>query len=341
MASRAVRERLSKDVSLWLADGLIPADTHALLRERYDAGSFGLGQAVKSIGVAGGLLAFFGLLGLVAATTQSLVFAGFMLMATGCGLTAVGIHLSADKLARHTGTSRSLLLLGVVSTGLGLGILLNGMHVDDRSLPVFAGALLLGPLAFLAYRFNNNFVLILALMVFFHWIGSWSGMLGRSTYALEIQDPRIMCLAALGVIVFGVYHERKLQTQTGRFFVAYETLGLIYLNLSLLILSIEADWRWSHSRADSQTFWVVLFFCAALAQIMAGARLHNSLFTSFGVTVFSINLFTRYFERYWHSLNAGTFLFLGGVGLVVVGFACELLLRQLQRQAAQPVQART
>jgi hypothetical protein len=330
MANRAVRERLAKDVGLWLADGLIPADVHALLRQRYDAGGYGIGQAIKSLGVAGGLLAFFGLLGLVAAISRSQLFAALLLMGAGCGLTALGIRLSVDKLARYTSSSKSLLMLGVVCTGLGIGVALDGMGIKNESAIVLTGAVLLIPVALLAYAYANTFLLILGLLIFFHWVGSWTTMFGRAAYVFEVQDPRLMAMAALVVIGLGVYHERMLQNQTGRFFMAYETLGLIYLNLSLLILSLRFQSRWG-----PQELWVWVLFVAAIAQIVAGARLHNPLFTGFGVTTFGVNVFTRYFEGYWGRLHTGTFFLLGGLALFVAGFALEILLRQLQRQEAR------
>lgn len=44
------------------------------------------------------------------------------------------------------------------------------------------------PVAFaLAYRFENGFLLVLAILGVFHWLGSWHSMIGRSTYAFDIQ----------------------------------------------------------------------------------------------------------------------------------------------------------
>jgi hypothetical protein len=328
MANRAVRKRLAQDVSAWLADGLIPAETCAVLSQRYGAGDFGIAQAIKSIGIAGGLIAFFGLLGLVAAISRSQGFAALLLLGTGCGLTAVGIRLSTDRLARYTSSSKAVLMLGVVSAALGIGVGFNGMGISNQSVILLTGAIVLVPLVILAYSYANSFLLILALILFFHWVGSWTSMLGRSTYEIDIQDPRVMTLAALSVIVLGIYHERNLRSETGRFFQAYETLGLIYLNLSMLILSIESNPRWG-----PEEFWVLALFGAAVAQIVAGARLHNPLFSGFGVTTFAVNVFTRYFESFWHRLHTGTFFFLGGLGLFTAGFAFEILLRQWQRKA--------
>jgi len=306
---------------------LIPKETHDLLRERYAVAGFDLGQTIKTIGIAGGLFAFFGLLGLVGALSRSLIFAALLLAAVGCALMAAGLRLAADKLDRYATSSKSLLLLGAVAAGFGVGIGVYEMGVRDQTV-FLTGAIELIPLFYLAYRYSNQFLLVISLIGFFHWVGSWTSMFGRSGYEVDVQDPRLMALIAVGAVVVGVYHERNLRRQTGRFFQAYETLGLIYLNLSLLILSIEHHWR-----GPEEATWALVLFAAAIAQIVAGARLHNSLITGFGVTAFAVNLFTRYYETFWDRMSMGVFFLAGGLGLFLAGFACEVVLRQFQRAA--------
>jgi hypothetical protein len=328
MANSAVRERLAQDVNAWLADGLVPSDTHELLRRRYAARNFGLGQVVKSLGVAGGLFAAFGLMGLVAAIAGSKIFAGILLVAVGAALTAGGIWLSLDEMGRYSISSKTVLMLGVVMAVLGIGVVLDAMKLNSNQNVFFTGLLALVPIGILAYRFRNTFLLVLGLIAFFHWVGTWNEMWGRSTYEIWIEDPHLMCLAALGSVAVGIYHERRLQDRTGRFFQAYETMGLIYLNLSLLILSIDFGVGWGQPAV-----WIAILTLVSLAQIVAGARLHNPLLTSFGVTTFAVNAFTRYYEVFWNRLHTGIFFLLGGLALFGVGMGCELILRRQEESA--------
>jgi hypothetical protein len=329
VANRAVRERLAQDVSGWLADGLIPKATHDLLRQRYGASDFGLAQAIKSFGVAGGIIAFFGLLGMVAAISGSRLVTGFLLLAAGAALTAAGIRLSIDKLGRFAASSRAVLMLGVVTAALGIGALVSGVGIKDQAAVFLIGILVLGPVGILAYRFGNTSLLVLGLIGFFHWIGTWTSMMGRSTYEIYIEDPRVMSLFALGAVVVGIYHEQNLRAQTGRFYQAYQTLGLIYLNLSLLILTIDFRTGWG-----SASGWIAVLAAAAIGQIVAGARLPNPLLTGFGVTSFALNIYTRYYETFWNHMHTGVFFLLGGLSLFAAGMACEIVLRRSQQRAA-------
>lgn len=330
MASRAVRELLAQDIGLWLADGLVSQETRHVLSERYQAREFGIAKVIKSLGIAGGLLAFYGLLGMVAALSGSKVVEVFLLLAVGGAMTAWGIRLSIDPLGRYALSSKVVLMFGVVASAVGVGVGLNAAHFSGNQVVVATGPLILAPMGILAYRYRNNFLLVIGLITLFHWIGSWTGMLGRSTYAIDIQDPRSMSLAALAVVLAGVWHERELREQTGRFYQVYEAVGLVYLDLSLLILSIAPE----DFHAGHQTFWIVVLAAAAIGQIAAGARLHNPLLTGFGVTAFAINLYTRYYEQFWNRLHSGAFFLLGGASLFAAGVVFELILRRAQREAS-------
>ena len=329
MATETVRERLAQDIGLWLSDGLVSKATHDLLRRRYHSRAFGIAKAVKSLGVAGGIVAFFGMLGLVGATSGSQMFVAFLLFLAGASLTAAGIRLSNDRLDRYSASSKVLLFLGVVTATLGIGVAMNAARVDSQKIAFFTGIVVIVPAGSLAYRFKNSFLLYMALIALFHWVGSWTDMYGRSTYELAIDDPRLMTLAALAAVLLGVLHERVLRDQIGHFYQAYEVMGLIYLNLSLLILTIDPP-----GGRSEQALWIGLWFIAGLLQIVSGALQHNSLFTGFGVTAFAINAYTRYYENFWHHLHKGLFLLLGGAVLFVAGGVCEVALRRSQWRPA-------
>jgi hypothetical protein len=122
------------------------------------------------------------------------------------------------------------------------------------------------------------------------------------------------------VIGIGVWHEQALAETTGRFYAAYESLGLVYLNLSLLILSID-------SPSASVAPWVLLLTVAAIAQVVVGARLRNSLFVGFGVTFLFIDFFTRFYETFWNAWEKELFFLAIGLVTFAAGAACEYALR--------------
>ena len=313
----SLNARLLHDVALWQADGLIPAQTAARLRERYNLRGFGLGQVLRYLGIVGLVLVVFGILGMIAEASGSETAVAIILVTIGGGFFAGGVRMAHDELARYAWSSRVVLTVGTLALSGGTYLLLSDA-VGDRSV-IFAWGLLMVPaIGALAYICRITFLLSVALLGFFHWVGSWSSMWGRSTYVVSIQDPQLMAAVAVLVIGVGLWHEHALQERTGRFFVAYQWLGLLYLNLSLLILSI-----------DHPTPWALVLTAAAAAEIVVGARLHNRLILGFGVTFTFINGFTRFYETFWESTAKGTFFVVAGLLTLAAGYLCELALRRV------------
>lgn len=325
MASSSVRERLAQDVGQWLTDGLVDAATADLLRERWDQPGLGMAQIVKWLGYAGGLFALFGLFGLVAAMSGSQGVAALELAAVGGGLLWWGVRLAQDPRGRQIQSSKVVLALGYAAFAAGAGVGADAAGLKEAAALVAAGFVAL-PVAFgLAYAFRNTFLLVLGLISLYHWVGAGSSMVGRSTYALEVQDPRVMALAALLGAAFGAAHGRLVPSALPSFRSAWAALGLTYLNLSLLILTVTGH---------QQVAWIAVWALAGVGQIVAGARLQQAVFTGFGVTALAINLFTRYFERFWDQLDAGLFFLAGGALLFGVGLAVERQARQRAGEGA-------
>jgi uncharacterized membrane protein len=156
-------------------------------------------------------------------------------------------------------------------------------------------------------------------MGFFFWVGSWGSMSGRSSHEVEVDLPEILAFAALCVLGFGLWHERAFERRGSQFYVVYQALALLYLNGALLILSLND----THDVAA----YTLLVTVAAIAQIVVGAWLQNSLFLAFGITTAALDLVTRYFETYWDKLDRGAFFLAGGAVLFAFGYVFEQIAR--------------
>ncbi len=317
MLTQAVKQRLSDDVSVWLSDGLISAQQIVPLRQRYEARSFGLLGVVKYLGISGGVFCLFGLLGLVGAMVGSAAFGAALLISIGAGLIAAGLTLARDLRNQYAVSSRMVTAVGAVTAACGVAVACKALQASDNTVIVVTGLCCVPVFGYLAYRARDGFLLTLSVLSFFHWVGACESMFGRSTYEFEVDAPETMCLAALLVFAIGVWHQGH-QQRFLRFYVVYQTVALTYLNLSLLILSID----WHH---DTALPGVLVFTLAALAQIVVGARLQSALLTGFGVTAVALDLFTRYYEHFWAQLSLGSFLAIGGGILLTLGLGIEHL----------------
>ncbi|HOS93931.1 MAG TPA: hypothetical protein PLQ54_11500 [Armatimonadota bacterium] len=327
MTTRAVKQALADDISDWFADGVIEQKTLETLRERYQVEAFGVAGFVRYLGIAGGLIAFFGIMGMIAAMSNSVHFGAVVTAAVGCGLVWWGIRLAGDIRERYATSSKIVLTLGAVLWTSGMMLFAQAVGAPEDVLIMIAGTSI-PVMAVLAYKYHNSMLLLLSVASLFHWVGAWNGMLGRSTYGFHVQDPRAMSVFALLAFGVGVYHELRLADRTGRFYKVWESLGLLYLNMSLLILSI---WR---QTSEGELVWSLVLAAATVGQILLGARLHNGMIRGFGVVFFAINVFTRYHEAFWDRLELGSYLLLGGLVLLALGGCMEGIVRAVRMKGA-------
>jgi hypothetical protein len=304
-----VKERLAGDVAHWLADGVIDAATLRTLQARYDTPGFGLLTAVKYLGVSGGVLAGLGLVGLLTSLSGSEHVASVALALVSALLVWAGLQLARDAQARYVHSSKVVLALGVLGWAGAVGVGAHALGAGDDAIAFIVGLGVVPVTFVLAYREQNGLLLGLGVLALFHWIGSWSRMAGRGSYELGIDEPRLMAPAALAVLVLGLWHERR--GRPPRFHLVYQTLALLYLDLSLLIMSIYPH--------DLAPIGIALYTVAALGQVFLAARLKSPLIMGFGVTALAVDLFTRYFERMWDRMDQGLFFVVGGV--LLMGYA--------------------
>ena len=87
--------------------------------------------------------------------------------------------------------------------------------------------------------------------------------------------------------------------------------NLLYLFISLWILSIFGDYgdmtSWYQARHMELFHWSLLFGAAACAAIWLGVKDDDAMLRGYGLVFLGLNLYTRFFEWFWDSLNKGLF----------------------------------
>jgi len=312
------REVLTREVTDWHQQGLIDRPLLDALLPRYETQGRFLAALLKWIGLFALFQLGLAVLAAIAALAESALLAALLLAGVGVGLWRFGVQMATDLQRRHPFTGSVLVtasLAAAFGTFMLLNIALNG-DADGRSIPTIL--VLTGILSALtAYRYHLRWPLLLALLLLFHGLGAWHAYGGHGAYFANIQDERLMAVAALATILLGLWHERVLESGPLRrcagFGGLYLIFGLLYLNLSLWFLTLFGR----------PLDWVLIFTAAGIAQIVAGARLHDARFTGFGIVFLSIDLYTRFFEHFWDRLSAGTFFLIAGSLAMLLGYGFE------------------
>ena len=312
------REVLTREVTDWHQQGLIDRSLLDALLPRYETQGRFLAALLKWIGLFALFQLGLAVLAAIAALAESALLAALLLAGVAVGSWRFGVQMATDPQRRHPFTGSVLVtasLAAAFGTFMLLNIALNG-DADGRSIPTIL--VLTGILSALtAYRYHLRWPLLLALLLFFHGLGAWHAYGGHGAYFANIQDERLMAVAALATILLGLWHERVLESGPLRrcagFGGLYLIFGLLYLNLSLWFLTLFGR----------PLDWVLIFTAVGIAQIVAGARLHDARFTGFGIVFLSIDLYTRFFEHFWDRLSAGAFFLIAGSLAMLLGYGFE------------------
>ncbi len=326
--------KMAQEITDWENVGLINAEQAALLHQRYDPSPFKGTLFLKWLGLFAIFmlaLSFLGFIGTILASFSPL-FSTLCLMAVSYFVMHFGAKLAADKEQKHPFTGQALLTIGLI----GLYSSLSAIYLindGEQYSNVYGWFMLITSVVafFTAYHFHLRWPLLLALLMFFHGLGSMSEYWGGGGYYFNVQDPRTMSVVALLTIILGYWHEHELEATTFQrctgFGHLYIIFGLLYFNLSLWLLSLDYYGYEFHETQNATLLWVFLFTIGGIAQVVAGARLKDSRFTGFGIVFLGINLYTRFYEHFWDEMSKAAFFTAAGVIALVLAFVFEKQLK--------------
>lgn len=319
--SASFRGKMAQEISDWANVGLITDAQSELLHLRYDPAPFKGTIFLKWLGLFAVFMlgmSFLGFIGIILASFSPL-FSTLCLLAISYLTMHYGARLASDQEQKHPFTGQSLLTAGLIGLYASFVAIYYTSGGDRYSAGIHAWFMLLTSTAafFVAYHFRLRWPLLIALLMFYHGVGSMSEYWGNGAYFLSVQDPRLMSIVALLTIMFGYWHETDLEHNTLQQCVGfgglYMIMGLLYLNLSLWILSLYYE----------AFIWILVFTAAGIAQIVAGARFKDSRFTGFGIVFLGIDMYTRFYEFFWDSLSRAAFFSLAGLLAMGLGYAFE------------------
>ncbi len=333
---RIIRQELRQ----WLDDSLISQELYDSLSSRYREGSWDVSVIIRWALILGAIMLGIGLVSFFLAIIESMALVAIVLTLL-CGASYYfGLSMTSRAGGRYYPKSGNALIAVACLLLCGDIFVIASFFSEDSghwpSLLLIATALYFG----IAYLHKNTLVLVFALIGLATWFGTESGyMSGWGAYFLGLNYPMRFALVSPFVVLFGYLHQRlRLFDAPESFVKAYYSIGLLYVNLSLWIMSIFGNYGdidiW---RSASQ--WELLVFSliwgiADVVILVIGSRFQNRMFTGYAIVFLILNLYTRYFEFFWDEMHKSLFfIVLGGLS-IAVGLAFERRLKAAQRPRA-------
>ena len=243
-------------------------------------------------------------------------------------LAAALFFLGLQRRARHPAkifSNEAVFFLGVLAVAAAITFLGKAIGSGSRhfSLLIMLAALVY---AALGLWLPSKLVWWFALVSLGSWFGTETGYVsGWGAYWLGMNYP--LRFVFFGLLILGVSFGLKFSSRFRDFFTVTLVMGLLYLFISLWILSIFGNYgemiRWSRAGKFELFSWSLLFGGAALAAIFFGLRYDDAIARGFGITFLFINLYTKYFEYLWNSLHKAIFFGLLGISFWYLGTRAE------------------
>jgi uncharacterized membrane protein len=171
-----------------------------------------------------------------------------------------------------------------------------------------------------------------ALIILGGWLGAQVGYIsGGGAYYFGMHSPIKFTLLGLVLIYASSSYITVLNTNISQFNTITLVFGLLYLFMSLWIMSIfgmhiDEKYNWQKPRKIQLFFWSLMFGLAAGIAIFHGSRYNNNIARRFGITFLAINIFTKYCENFWNTLYKSVFFGIIGLVLFIIGWNIENIL---------------
>lgn len=322
-----------KELLTWLEDGLISEELHQSLSAKYRVTSWDLTIIIRWTLIFGAVMLGIGLITFISVIIESLVFVAFILsLLVGLGY-YFGFQLTNLQYPHYYPKTGNALIavacLLVCADIFVIGDLLSTGSGHWSLLLFFTMLLYFG----IAYLKRNTLVLVFALLGLATWFGTESGYIsGWGVYFLGLNYPMRFAVVSPFVVLIGYLHQYFRARVPESFIKTYYALGLLYINLSLWIMSIFGNYgnidEWHNAKQVELLVFAILWGVADVIIFLIGAKFHNKMFSGYASVFLILNLYTRYFEYFWNEMDKALFfIVLGGIS-IGVGLYFEQRLKQ-------------
>jgi hypothetical protein len=179
---------------------------------------------------------------------------------------------------------------------------------------------------FLAWRMDSRLIWLFALVSLGSWFGTETGYQTQwSHYFLGMNYP--LRFVAFGVLLVAACHFLRNSKWFGDFWELTYVVGLLYLFLSLWLLSIFGNYgtidSWWKVKQISLFYWGIISLAVAGGFMLYGLKSKDSIAREFGITFVLIFIYTKYFEYFWDSTNHTLFFAILAVSFWLIGRKAE------------------
>lgn len=313
-----------KEIEEWYNQDIIEKRLYNHLSSMYQENEWDFTTIIKWTLIIGAVMISIGLISFISLVVQSIVFVILILSTMFFLGYYYGFKLKkVDFKYYYPKTGNALIAISSLLLGADI-FAINRFIFNEGIYWTILIALISIIYLFIAYFKENTLILVFSLLGFAVWFGAETGYIsGWGAYFLGLNYPIRFTLISPLIILIGYIHKRLNFSVPKSFIRTYYSFGLLFVNLSLWILSIFGyqgglnNWTFSSNNLEL-LFFSIIWFIIDLIIFTIGTKVKDKMFVGYAVTFIILNLYTRYFEYFWDKMYKSLFfVILGGISIII------------------------
>ncbi len=181
----------------------------------------------------------------------------------------------------------------------------------------------------IAYIKKNYAVLSMAIIGLITWYG-FEGF-DISSIDLRLNNYIRFIITSIFIFLIGITDiNRKLEEKYFKFSIIYYTIGLLYMNIILAIMSVLGNSNKIiilKPHSNELMIYSILFLLSNIITLIIGCKLKISLIVKYSIFFIILNIYIRYFEYFYLKMNTWIFFLILGLSTILIGVIIERIIK--------------
>lgn len=318
---------LLKELKKWNKDNLITDEQLEILSKKYQDDYIDWQPIIKAIMITGIIMVSIGFIAFISFYIFSLYFIAF-LFALLCLSGFIVDEIFKRKYIYLPKTSSAIITFSSIFLS---AFIFTVSYIITHNKDNFILLSLISIILFfvIAYIKRNYAVLSIAIIGLITWYG-FEGF-DISGIDLTLNNYIRFIITSILMFLIGITNiNKKVGERYSNFSIIYYTVGVLYLNIILAIMTIFGNNTYPiifEYSSFELLIYSLLFLFTDIIIFIIGYKLKNSLIVRYSIFFIILNMYIRYFEYFYLRMNTWIFFIILGLSTILIGIIIERIIK--------------
>lgn len=318
---------LLRELKKWNKDNLITDDQFETLSKRYRDDYIDWQPIIKAIMITGIIMVAIGFIAFISFYIFSLYFIAFLFALLFLSGFIIDEVLKRKDIYLPKTSSAIIAISSIFLSGFIFTLSYIITHNKDNFILLSLISIIL--FFIIAYIKRNYAVLSIAIIGLITWYG-FEGF-DISGIDLTLNNYIRFIITSILMFLIGITDiNKKLGERYSNFTIIYYTVGILYLNIILAIMSIFGNnlepiiFEYGSSEL---LIYSLLFLFIDIIIFIIGYKLKISSIVRYSIFFVILNMYIRYFEYFYLRMNTWMFFIILGLSTILIGVIIERIIK--------------